>query len=457
MSKPSSRFPRLAPLAACFALAFGLDHAAGAVTLLVTDCGDGAGSGTLRHTVQAAVTGDTVQIPASCSTITLLTGSIFVGVDSLAISGPGSGVLTIDGGSTATPHTYNRAFIHGGNGSLTLSGMTITHAKYTGGAFPLGGCIYSTNNVGLNDTILSGCEILPPSSGTADSKGGAIYAKGNVTVINSVVSGSLLLSANSHTALGGGIYTLKGGTIKYSDISNNVAFPGSGGGFSRGGGIFAAGGANLTMYESLISENTAGINSALQVATSATSSTSFTARLRNSTVSGNTATAIQAIGSYLPFEAYSSTIAFNHAASTAAASPVGLYSKQQIKMQSSIFASNTGNGENDIYSKAASNPLVGANNLIVATSNSAVPLGTLSSCPLLGHLGPNGGPTETIPLLAGSPAIDAGNNTAGFLTDQRHTGFPRVVGANADIGAFERPASLTDDVIFFSEFEGKCN
>ena len=35
------------------------------------------------------------------------------------------------------------------------------------------------------------------------------------------------------------------------------------------------------------------------------------------------------------------------------------------------------------------------------------------STPLLGTLGSNGGTTQTIPLLAGSPAIGAGDPTAG--------------------------------------------
>ena len=58
--------------------------------------------------------------------------------------------------------------------------------------------------------------------------------------------------------------------------------------------------------------------------------------------------------------------------------------------------------------------------------------------PLLGTLGNYGGPTETIPLLPGSPAIDAGDNALippGVTTDQR--GVPRIVNGVVDIGAFE--------------------
>lgn len=66
--------------------------------------------------------------------------------------------------------------------------------------------------------------------------------------------------------------------------------------------------------------------------------------------------------------------------------------------------------------------------------------------PLLGTLGNYGGPTQTIPLLSGSPAIDSGNPNGctdglGHLlkTDQR--GKPRYDAEDTrgcDMGAFER-------------------
>ena len=62
--------------------------------------------------------------------------------------------------------------------------------------------------------------------------------------------------------------------------------------------------------------------------------------------------------------------------------------------------------------------------------------------PLLASPGNYGGPTQTMPLLPGSPAIDAGDTALAvdaqgnrLTTDQR--GMPRVVGAAVHIGAFE--------------------
>src|SRR5262249_51891469 len=61
--------------------------------------------------------------------------------------------------------------------------------------------------------------------------------------------------------------------------------------------------------------------------------------------------------------------------------------------------------------------------------------------PLLGALGDNGGPTQTRALLAGSPALDAGDpgapgaETACETTDQR--GVMRPQASRCDIGAYE--------------------
>ncbi len=53
----------------------------------------------------------------------------------------------------------------------------------------------------------------------------------------------------------------------------------------------------------------------------------------------------------------------------------------------------------------------------------------------------NGGPTLTVGLVTGSPAIDAANPSITSGTDQRGTGFARVIGGRADIGAFELDAA----------------
>jgi hypothetical protein len=74
--------------------------------------------------------------------------------------------------------------------------------------------------------------------------------------------------------------------------------------------------------------------------------------------------------------------------------------------------------------------------------------------PRLGALANNGGPTLTCALLAGSPAIDAGDDTllnAPLSLAQDQRGQPRQFGLHVDVGAFElrrasMPILLTDCV-----------
>jgi hypothetical protein len=68
----------------------------------------------------------------------------------------------------------------------------------------------------------------------------------------------------------------------------------------------------------------------------------------------------------------------------------------------------------------------------------------LSVNPLLGPLQDNGGPTQTMALLPGSPAIDAGDPAGQYPRwDQRGHPYHRVVNGRIDIGAFEVQSAAT--------------
>lgn len=129
-----------------------------------------------------------------------------------------------------------------------------------------------------------------------------------------------------------------------------------------------------------------------------------------------------------------------------------------LDMQSSIIASNViGASATFAADLDADDALAvsGANNLVIDASGIVLPADTIDADPTLGALEDNGGPTRTMVLLPGSPAIDTGNNSAGFEFDQRGDGFPRVNGAAADIGAFETDGGAPDDVIFTDGFDGQ--
>ena len=76
-----------------------------------------------------------------------------------------------------------------------------------------------------------------------------------------------------------------------------------------------------------------------------------------------------------------------------------------------------------------------------ADASGFAPTDLLDIDPLLGPLADNGGPTLTMALLPGSPAIDAGDNTDAPEWDQRGPGLPRIVDGTIDIGAFEVQAT----------------
>ena len=80
-------------------------------------------------------------------------------------------------------------------------------------------------------------------------------------------------------------------------------------------------------------------------------------------------------------------------------------------------------------------------NLSSDDSCSFTNVGSLNDAdPMLGPLADNGGPTWTMALLPGSPAIDSGDDAAAPATDQR--GVPRPFGAASDIGAYECSAPI---------------
>jgi len=67
-------------------------------------------------------------------------------------------------------------------------------------------------------------------------------------------------------------------------------------------------------------------------------------------------------------------------------------------------------------------------------------------------LAANGGPTWTCAIASDSPAHDAGSNPLFLTTDQRGTGYARVRGASADVGAYEYGAGyLTYSTNRFAE------
>ena len=306
-------------------------------------------------------------------------------------SGKGSLRATISSASSGD----TIEFASGVTGEIVLSGaLAITQnldieGPGAGILTISGGHFYQVFNVEQNLTVtIAGVTI---ANGNSDT-GGGIYNRGTLTLTNCALAG------NSAEYAGGAITNEGTLTMTNCTISGNSVESFGAGGMYSGGGIFSGG--KLTVADCTISGNSAtddggGIAGNGNVT------------VTNSTLSGNSA-------------------------SDGGAISVG----GSVTLANTIIAPKTATNGADVDGAVTS---LGYN-LIGDSSGASGFAATdlLNVDPLLGPLQNNGGPTETMALLPGSPAIAAGSVgliPSGITTDQR--GFPRIVNGFVDIGAFE--------------------
>ena len=132
-----------------------------------------------------------------------------------------------------------------------------------------------------------------------------------------------------------------------------------------------------------------------------------------------------------------STVAVNRKSTAPVANPAlcrGAITTPLLMLDSSIVALNICGSD---YALDIDGGTVTGNHNLVQRSRAPLPADTLRVNPKLQTLRDNGGPTPTMALIEGSPAINHGSNPLELLTDQRGRGFDRVVGPAADIGSFE--------------------
>ena len=227
-------------------------------------------------------------------------------------------------------------------------------------------------------------------SGGSASAGGAIYNEGSgtLTIADSTLTG------NSAAGAGGAIWS--GGTliITASLLAGNTAG-------TRGGALATGPSGRTSIADSTLTANNAGDGAAVANGNPLT--------ISNSTVAANTAGAGgSAISSAGRLTASATVFAHNKPASCAITGP---------------FTDRGYNLEDDPNDSC---------NLSLSTD-------ILGQDPKLGPLANNGGPTQTLALLPGSPAIDRIPLTSGLCpaTDQRGSPRPGAPGTSCDIGAYE--------------------
>jgi hypothetical protein len=259
---------------------------------------------------------------------------------------------------------------------------------------------------------------------TGNGQGGVISSGGHVGVYASHIE---------RNQGGGGIFGADLVDLMDSTVSGNEAAPHAS--HQSAGGIYAR---TLNAARSTISGN-GGDDAGGVLAPNVT--------LVNTTVSSNRAASgtqpVGGIKAVLTLQLYNSTIAFNSGDAVG-----GIYASSG-KIISSIIAGNSHSSASYDRNLFVQTSATFSNNLIISAN---VTTGAITADPKLTPLASHGGPVPAHALLATSPAIGAGSNPMNVGTDARGTGFARVVGANADIGAYERQAN--EDEIFGNGIDG---
>jgi hypothetical protein len=401
----------------------------GTVTITVSTIKDN-----VAENVGGAIYNERGQVTISGSTITSNSAQQGGAIYSGSIAGPGAGGTATITGSTVSD---NSSTSQGGgiynNGTMTITGSTVMGNSSTYPNYDVGGGIYNAAGLMLSDSIIANNSALGDVA-----EGGGIYDSGSLSATDTTISG------NSAT-YGAGLIVAGTAAVTNCTFAENSAR-------WNGGGIYNAG--TMTMTGSSIVDN----------ATPFSGGGIFNAgsqSMINCTVAGNSAGTGGGIHNGALLTVADSTIAYNIAGSYDPADNFfgggGLENVhgQVATLVNTIVALNTGrSGADDIaggaLSSACASDLVGTDetgSLIDGTNGNLVGV----TNPGLGALESNGGPTQTISLLAGSPAIDAGSNALiaidpatgqPFANDQRGTGFSRIVDGVVDIGAFEFQASI---------------
>jgi hypothetical protein len=445
-------------------------------TLTVLNNSDHA-AGSLRAVLAAAGNGDHIVFAPALTgqTITLTTGELLLNKN-LTITGPGAGLLTISGNHST------RVFEVAGGATDSISGLTVANGRSP----TLGGGIINSGALTLANVTVSGNLAYDDDI----NRGGGIYNSGTLTIQNSTITGNVadgatLTTFSPASGWGGGIYNNGALTVTNSTISANTASTG-GALFNLGGAevntstlsgntAYGAGGAvsigdgTVTINTSTLAGNTAyGNGGAIRILSGALTVNSSTLSgnaaygqyvsggaigIDGGTVTVNTSTLA---GNYADYEGggiynlgaltvRNSTIANNTAAQAIGGisngDPFGYgNSGATLSLWNTILAGNMDDlGGYDLYGSLTSGQnLIGngdggagfAASDLVGTSYAPIN-------PVLGPLQNNGGPTQTMALLAGSPALNAGDPAQLGVADQR--GVVRSGGVN--IGAYQASAS----------------
>jgi transglutaminase-like putative cysteine protease len=350
------------------------------------------------------------------------TGKLTLNNTTLSGNGASSSGGAIDNSDTLVVNdsTFTSNSGDAGGGIANSGTLSLVNTDFSdNSAFNSGGAINNANSGTL--TVTGGLY----TGNTASGSGGAIENSSATATLSEVT-----FSGNSASTLGGAIDDSAGPlTLTDSTVSGNIS--------QNGGAISNSAGSTVTVTASALSSNTAyGVGGAIDNSGTLTVSDASiffnvaygsgggiendggTLNVSSSTLSGNTA--------------YESGGGINNNGGTLALLNSIVDGDTASSTGPDISGSITTDSGYNLLGTAANN----------ATNDPTPGPGDVFNDNLGLSAGNFGGPTETMALLTGSPAIGAGNASAmNPATDQR--GLSRVVNGSLDIGAFQtQPPTL---------------
>jgi CSLREA domain-containing protein len=326
-----------------------------------------------------------------------------------------------------------------------IEGNRATSLPYTGG-IPAGAGIENQGQVDLTDSVIARNSTVN-ESGIPEGAGltsiGPTAHGAAVTLTRVLVDGNRVLNLGTGGfAEGGGIWAYRTDlTILESSFTGNEVV---GGAIAVGGGFDVFREGDFILERSLVADNAAESGTFSEGAgVRIDGTTTELQRVVNSTITGNrgvspgasTGAGIMHYGG-ARMEVVSSTISGNRGEGGGKDLGGNLNDNgaegSVLTLRDSIVSGGVGaaGGENCSGSGVQS---AGHNIDSLDQCNFHAAGDKVNTDPLLAALARNGGPTETLGLLPGSPAIDAGD--ACPATDQR--GIARPQGAACDLGAYE--------------------
>ena len=399
-------------------------------SLCVNMGGTGGCYGTLAGAIAAASNGDTIHIAGSASPYL----EHLQIAKSLSLVGDSPATTIVDGSHSGQVIYINAAV------TVTLSNLTLRNGS--GGASnsfdSYGGALHNRfGTVTLNNVVVSGSHTGTTGPGFGRNGGGIYNESAHLTLNNSLVTGNatgnggVSFVTGGDGGSGGGISLDDGNLSLYTSTlsGNQTGTGGEGGGASGASGS----GGGVYLFGFLPDDN-------IQATISTTTFSGNATGLGQTLVAGGDGGGLFVSG-YVTVTITNTTLAYNTMDVGSLGGGIG-NTHGPVYLKNSLLAHNhnaAGSGNlNDCSGTIDSrgyNLLMEPLCVITATVGDQFFVGGLLVAPLAN----NGGPTLTNALPAGSPAVDAADNSACSPTDQRGFARPAFGGAalRCDIGAFE--------------------